>query len=137
MSSRWSRPAAWALSALLLTTGTLHFVVPGPYESIVPHWLGSAAFWVAVSGLAELACAAAIAVHPTRRTGALAAAVLFVVVFPANVQMALDSGGGGSELLRNPVIAWGRLPLQVPLVLWALYVARSVAPAPADARLCT
>jgi uncharacterized membrane protein len=39
---------------------------------------------------------------------------LLVVVFPANVQNALDDGGA----------FWLRLPLQVPLVVWAHHQTR-------------
>ncbi|HZJ06476.1 MAG TPA: hypothetical protein VFD59_13530 [Nocardioidaceae bacterium] len=69
---------------------------------------------------AELACAALLAFRPTRRLAGWACVVLFIVVLPANIKMALDSlSGDGSAL-----IAWVRLPLQIPLVLWALYIAR-------------
>jgi len=109
--------AAWALSVLLTITGTLHFVKPHGFEAIVPHFLGDAAFWVRASGVAELGCALALAIPRTRRAGGLAAAVLFVVVFPANITMVVNSGG-------HSALAWARLPLQVPLILWALFVAR-------------
>lgn len=117
--------SAWALSALLGASGVLHFVAPRPYEAIVPRSLGAPGPWVRGSGVVELACAAAVVAAPTRRWGALASAALLVAVFPANVRMALDSGRPGRRgLAGNPVLAWGRLPLQVPLVLWALDVAR-------------
>jgi uncharacterized membrane protein len=58
----------------------------------------------------------------TRRSAATTAAALFVVVFPANVQMAVDPGGVPRWL------AIARLPLQVPLVLWALQVRRAATP---------
>jgi uncharacterized membrane protein len=64
---------------------------------------------------------AAVALPRTRRLGATAAACLFVAVLPANVRMARDWSG------RSPAaraVAWGRLPLQVPLVAWALAVRR-------------
>jgi uncharacterized membrane protein len=45
---------------------------------------------------------------------------LFVIVFPANIDMAVHAWhGDGSRLIAD-----GRLPLQIPLVLWALYIAR-------------
>jgi uncharacterized membrane protein len=47
---------------------------------------------------------------------------LFVVVFPANVKMALDSGRNPSAAYRAGT--WLRLPVQLPLVLWARRVAR-------------
>ena len=117
--------AGWLLSGLLATSGTLHFVAPAVFESIVPRFLSSPAAWVFASGVAELGCAAAIAVPSTRRRGGFAAATLFVAVFPANVQMALDAHSGSHDLYHSPLVAWGRLPLQLPLIAWALYVARA------------
>lgn len=112
--------AAVLLAALLLTTGTLHFASPRGFESIVPQFLGSAAVWVRLSGVAELACAVGLLVPRTRRTAGWCSAALFVVVFPANIDMAVHAWHGqGSR-----VIAFGRLPLQIPLLLWALYIAR-------------
>lgn len=111
--------AAVALGLGLLVTGILHLVAPAGFASIVPGWLGSPTAWVVVSGLAELACAAGLVLPPTRRAAGFATAALFVVVFPANIQMAVDAFRGDGSLL----VALVRLPLQVPLVLWALHVA--------------
>ena len=107
--------------------GVLHFVAPAPYRRIVPAPLrGQAAGVVAVSGVCEVACAALLALPYTRRFGSWATAALFVAVFPANVQMALDSGHPDvSHPLNNATLAWLRLPLQAPLILWALNVRRS------------
>ncbi|GAA0801613.1 DoxX family protein [Spirilliplanes yamanashiensis] len=116
------RRDAAALAALLATTGVLHFARPRPFDAIVPRGLpGRPRTWTHLSGAAELAVAAAVAHPRTRRAGGLAAAGLFAAVFPANVKMAYD------WRRRPPVwraVAYGRLPLQVPLVLWALRVAR-------------
>jgi len=128
--------SAAALAGMLLAAGATHLVAPRPYESLIPAALGSPRAWVLGSGLAELACGAAVAVPASRRAGGFAAAALLVAVFPGNVVMALRSrapgvGRGGppptglAALTRRPVVAWGRLPLQVPLVAWALSVARS------------
>jgi uncharacterized membrane protein len=51
----------------------------------------------------------------------LAAAGLFAAVFPANVKMAVDWRHASPA---KRAIAYGRLPLQIPLVLWARRVAR-------------
>lgn len=116
---RRQQAAAWALAALLVTTGVLHFARPRLFESIVPELLGSPRFWVAASGVAELGCAVSLVVPRTRRAGGWACAVLFVAVFPANIVMATQSLRGQGSVL----VAFARLPLQVPLVLLALYVA--------------
>jgi len=110
------------LCAVMGGSGVLHFVAPGPYRSIVPAPLrGQAAAVVALSGVCELVCVALLARPRTRRLGALATAALLVAVFPANVQMALDSGRGlAPSALIGAALAWLRLPLQLPLILWAL-----------------
>jgi uncharacterized membrane protein len=116
-------PAALGLAALLTFAGVGHFVRPEFFDEIVPRALpGSARTWTYLSGGAELACAVAVARPSTRRTGGLAAAVVFVGVFPANIQMAVD---WRARPANEKAAAYGRLPLQIPLVLWALKVRRN------------
>jgi uncharacterized membrane protein len=106
--------------ALLTATGVAHLTVPRPFDAIVPRSLpGPPRFWTLASGVAELGVAAAVASPRTRRLGATAAAALFVAVFPANVKMARD---WSDRSAAARAVAWGRLPLQVPLVAWALAV---------------
>jgi len=109
------------LVTLLTVSGVLHFVRPAPFISIVPRRLPYKAELVAISGACELVCAALLA-HPAgRRLGGPAAALLFAAVFPANVSMALRSGGHPGWYR---VALWARLPLQIPLVLWSLRIAK-------------
>jgi uncharacterized membrane protein len=118
-------PAWRPLAGLLAVAGVGHFVVPRPFEAIVPRALGDPRPWVRVSGAAELACAAALAVPRTRRAAGLAAAVLFVAVFPANVQMTVTAlrSQRASKAYRAATVA--RLPLQAPLVRQGLRLARA------------
>lgn len=120
------RTAAYALATLLAISGVLHIVIPAPYRSIVPDGLGSPAFWVAASGAAELVCAVGLLVRSSRRIAGWATAALFVAVFPANVAMAVDAFHGDGSV----AVALLRLPLQVPLIVWALAVARRARDAP-------
>jgi len=105
-------------------SGTVHLVRPRSFVPIMPRAIPQRHHTnlIYLSGLAELACAAGL----LRRTrwAAPASVALLGAVFPANVQMALDAGSG-----RNPgagdrrAVAWGRLPLQIPMV-WAALQAR-------------
>lgn len=98
-------------------------VRPEPFDSIVPEALpGSARAYTLASGVAELAIAGMLAVPATRRAGGVAAAALFVAVFPANVQMARDWWPQGAA---RRAISLGRLPLQGVLIAQALQVARA------------
>lgn len=122
-----SQLSARALATLLVGMGTLHLVTPVPFERLVPRWLGSPRAWVVTTGFAEIASGAALLPAATRRVGAWAAAATLVAVFPGNVQMAVDAGAPAT-----PVAAalWLRLPLQAPLVAWALRHARRPEPLP-------
>ena len=114
-----------ALAALLGVAGVTHFVRPAVYEAIVPPVLGSPRAWAWGSGVAELAvCAGLLAPgEQSRRRAGLAATALFVAVYPANLYMTYAAVRAG----RSPAYVGAtlvRLPLQVPLVLAALAVAR-------------
>lgn len=118
-----SDKSALRLGVFMAAAGTTHFLAPWPYDKIVPPQLpGRPRTWTHLSGLAELACAAAVLNPGTRRLGALATAGLFMAVFPANVKMARD---WRERALPLRAAAYGRLPMQAPLVAWALQVARS------------
>ncbi len=104
--------------------GSFHFAVPGAYERAVPGFLGPPRPWVYASGAAELVAGVLLTSPRTRRTGAWWAAAIFVLVFPANVKMALDGRITDSGLLSTPAAAWARLPFQVPLVWWAWRLTR-------------
>ncbi|MES9605595.1 MULTISPECIES: DoxX family protein [Actinomadura] len=110
------------LAALMAGMGALHMTAPKPFDALVPERLpGGARTWTYLSGVAELACAAAVAHPRTRKAGALATAGLMAAVFPANVKMARD---WRHRPLPLRTAAYARLPLQAPLVAWALHVAR-------------
>ncbi|WP_019547115.1 hypothetical protein [Streptomyces sulphureus] len=114
--------AAPALARLLATAGTGHFVAPRVFEGIVPTRLpGTARTWVYASGAVELALAAAVAHPRTRALGGAAAAGLFTALLPAHVKMMRD---WRDRSTAHKVIAYGRTPLQAPLVFWALEVSR-------------
>jgi uncharacterized membrane protein len=118
---RLRRSSPYLLTALLTLAGTSHLVRPAMYDGLVPPLLpGSARTWTLGSGMVEVLVALAVAVPRTRRTGGLAAAALFVAVFPGNVWMAVEPGGVPRW------VALVRLPLQVPLVVWGLQVAEKL-----------
>ena len=109
----------YLLAATLTTTGLLHLLAPRTFDGLIPSWLpGEARLWTYGSGVLELLCAGGMFVPRSRRVAATATAGLFVAVFPGNLEMAVHPGGLPRWL------ALARLPLQIPLVLWALQVRR-------------
>jgi uncharacterized membrane protein len=122
--SRLRRVAPLALAGAFLTSGTIHLVRPVAFQSIMPRSIPTRHHRALIdaSGLSELICAVGL----VRRTrwAAPASTALLLSVFPANVQMALDAGSGRNPgATDNAMVAWGRLPLQVPMI-WAALQAR-------------
>lgn len=100
--------------------GVLHVAAPKPFERMIPEALGAPRVWNLLSAAAETTSGALLlSGRPERRRlgGALATAT-FVGVFPANIKMALDAGSPTSSWWAAGT--WARLPLQFPLIAWAL-----------------
>jgi uncharacterized membrane protein len=119
--------SAFGLAALIGGAGIGHFVRPEFFDAIVPEWMpGSKRTVTLVSGAVELAGAALVANPRTRRFGALWCMATFIGVFPANIQSAFDGGiADAPPPFNSKAAAWGRLPLQAPMIMWARSVART------------
>lgn len=115
-----STARAASMAGLLGATGALHFLRPAVFDSIVPPQLGNRRLITYVSGVAELGCAALLAVPATRRVGGACTAALMIAVYPANIYSVQKYWHRPKA--RN--IALARLPLQLPLVRSAWRIAR-------------
>ena len=114
-------PAA-RMAAMLFGIGTLHFVAPKPFDSIIPAELpGSPRLYTYASGVAEIGVAAALSAPQTRKAGAAAAVALFLAVWPGNVNMCRL---WWDKPWPMRVIAIARLPLQIPMITSALKIYR-------------
>lgn len=117
-----------ALAAIFAVSGVVHLVKPEVYEPLMPSWVPRHREVVLGSGVAELACAAGLALPATRRTAGWASALLLVAVFPGNVHMAAQAqrtGSTSTRATRLKALTVLRLPLQWPMVRAALKVARA------------
>jgi uncharacterized membrane protein len=104
------------LSVAFITAGILHFLRPQSYEQIMPGYLPAHRELVLISGAAEIAGGVGVAFSQTRRGAGVWLVALLVAVFPANVEMAVNS-----EHFRSiaPALLWARLPLQGLIMWWA------------------
>jgi uncharacterized membrane protein len=118
-----SQAAAYRIATLLLGVGTVHFVAPKPFDEIIPAELpGNPRFYTYASGVAEVSIGALVLARRTRRFGALAAAALFLAVFPANINMVRL---WWDKPWPMRIAALARLPLQIPMITEALKVRRN------------
>lgn len=104
------------LAAFMFGAGVMHFVAPKFYESLIPEELGDARSWVYGSGLLELVCGVLVFNKKTSRLGAWLSLLTLIGVYPGNIKMALDAGAPTDA---QSWAAWIRLPLQVPMWIWA------------------
>ena len=118
---RIRRGAPFGLASLFGLSGALHLVRPDWFRPLVPRSLPIGPV-VAVSGLAELACAIGLT---TRQpwSGPLSA-VLLLAILPGNIRFALDRAADPGASRPVVALAWLRIPLQVPMI-WAALQARS------------
>ncbi|MFC4295759.1 DoxX family protein [Novosphingobium tardum] len=117
----------WLLAVFYLVAGYFHLARPGPFLTITPHWVPFAPTVIFLTGLAELAGAAAL-VQPwsagLRRAGGIGLALYAVCVFPANINhLMIDMGS------PHPTLGWAyhvprmfAQPLLVWLALWSAQV---------------
>ena len=97
---RW---APLGLAAIFTGSGILHLLRPDLFLPLIPRGLPAPALAVAVSGIAELACAAGLV---TRRSWAgPASAALLVASFPATSSSPLTR-----RRRRRPIRAWSPWP---------------------------
>jgi len=111
------------LVGAFVASGAVHLARPQVYEPLMPAWVPAHREVILASGVAELACALGMALPPTRRLAGWASAALLLGVWPGNLKMALDSNRSRSTTLK--AVAWGRMPLQVPMIRAAIRAART------------
>jgi len=123
MSRKLRGPLRLLLALFFSGAGVLHFLRPDLYVQIMPPSLPCPLALVYVSGFFEILGGAGLLLRPLRWAAGCGLLALLVAVFPANVQMAVDTVSSDPGTLRS-WLAVLRLPLQVPLLLWVYWCMR-------------
>jgi uncharacterized membrane protein len=104
-----------ALCAIFfVVAGSLHFSNPSPYVDIVPEYLPFPLSLVYLSGILEIAGGIGLLIPPLRRFASWGLIALLIAVFPANLNMAMNSIDFGMP----HYILWWRLPFQILFIVW-------------------
>jgi uncharacterized membrane protein len=114
----------YVLAFAMMFVGVSHFTNPEPFVRIVPAALPSPLTLVYVSGFFEFLGGAGLLVARVRRAAAWGLVALYVAVFPANVNMALNHISLSPDHPIPTFALWLRLPLQAVLVAWAWWYTR-------------
>ena len=118
-----------AMGVGLLFTGVSHIAMPDSFRVYFPSWVPFVDALVYASGAIEMIGGLALFGRRHRARVGLAVAAYFVLVFPANVYVAV---AGVEEslpgLLDAPWYPWVRLPFQALFVWWALRSTQTTTP---------
>lgn len=113
----------WLLTIIMVLAGVNHFIDPASYVAMMPSALPWHLELVYISGVFEILGGLGLIFPRTRRLAGWGLVLLFIAIFPANLNMAIND----LPLAGRPVPSWAlwaRLPLQLVLILWALWVSR-------------
>lgn len=115
----------YLLAIAMIGVGVSHFTSPQGFERIVPSLLPAPKLWVYLSGVFEILGGLGLLPQRTRRAAGLGLIALYVAVFPANINMAIN----GIQLTPDGDVPrwamWARLPFQAVFIGWAWWVSKS------------
>jgi uncharacterized membrane protein len=110
------------LAMIFAGAGFAHLVAPHELLRITPDWVPFAPAVILVTGLGELACAAALLTQSLRYWAGIALAIYSLCVWPANFKHALE----GIQIAHIPstwVYHGPRLAMQPVIMWWSLFSA--------------
>jgi len=107
----------FVLAFFLILAGILHFVKPYFFMKIMPEYIPFHLKMVYISGLVEILCGILLLFPETQKFGAYLCILLFIAVFPANIEMARKFYLAHNKYFWLTVV---RLPLQIVLI-WCAY----------------
>lgn len=105
---------SWIVITAFTASGILHLVNPSAFLFLLPEWTPEPMLLIYLSGVAELASALGLLLR--KNWGRCLTVATLLAVWPANWWFAIDALSGDPMLA---VVAWLRLPLQIPLIVWA------------------
>jgi len=111
------------LAVCLIVVGVTHFTKPEQYARIVPPQLPYPFELVYISGFFEILGGIGLLVPFVSVAAAWGLIALFIAVFPANINMAINSIPI-EGIPDYPILYWVRLPFQAVLIAWAWWYTR-------------
>ncbi|AFY45321.1 DoxX family protein [Nostoc sp. PCC 7107] len=113
------------LAISIIIVGITHFAIPAPYVKIMPPQLPYPLGLVYLSGFYEILGGIGLLIPPVSQAAAWGLVLLFIAVFPANINMAINHIKIETiPYSDSPIFQAIRLPLQAVLIAWAWWYTR-------------
>jgi uncharacterized membrane protein len=103
---------------IFLLSGTFHLVNPEVFESLIPPFLGNESLWILGSGITEII--AALGILTKQKWAPKFTALVLIVIWVGNWWYAMNVTFNLESSWFLILGSWLRLPLQIPLIQWAL-----------------
>lgn len=113
----------YLLGILLVFGGVAHFTKTEFYLKAIPSYLPFHEFIVYASGVLEVVLGVLLVISKTTRKAAIGIIILFIAIFPANINMYLNHTDF-PEMSETALLI--RLPIQLILIVWAYIYARKI-----------
>lgn len=106
----------YTMAVAYMVAGLNHFWHPETYHKIIPLWVHWPGAVNNISGLLEIILGFLLLPSGSRNMAAWGLILLLIIIFPANIQMAVNYKKANHPSLWLAIL---RLPLQVLLIWWA------------------
>lgn len=107
-----------AASLAFILIGISHLATPEKMEYMIAGWLPYAHELVIISGIAEIAGGIGLLLPRFQRLAAWGLILLLVLMFPANINVALEQLPPPGGLPASPWYVWSRLLFQPLYIAW-------------------
>lgn len=113
--------ACLAVSLMFIQVGTVHLFKPDSLTYMIEGLLPFPQFLVILSGVAEILLGAGLLWSKSRKWSARGLIVLLIMVFPANVNVAVNGLAAPGGLPSEDWYVWSRLLFQPLYILWIYF----------------
>lgn len=112
------------LALAMIGIGLTHFISPEPFLRIVPDFFPYQSVLVYGSGFLEMIGGIGLLIPQLSQAAAWLLAILFAIVFPANLYQAINNIPVPG-LPHDPPLIELRLPFQIFLIAWAWWLTKN------------
>ncbi|MTI20209.1 DoxX family membrane protein [Fulvivirga sp. RKSG066] len=112
----------YSLVMFYCVAGLNHFIMPDFYLGLIPDYLPNPELINSLSGVIEMLLGLLVIPKRTRRLACLGIVIMLVAFIPAHLHFIIIGSCVEEGLCVPPWIAWFRLVVIHPLLIWWAYV---------------
>jgi len=120
---QWQHDAQVAAAVMFVLIGFMHLATPRKLTYMIEGWLPYALELVLISGVLEIILGIGLLIPGLRGYAAWGLIVLLILMFPANIYVAVKQLPAPGGLPAKPWYTWSRLAFQPVYMAWVWWCA--------------